>query len=160
MFPVSYYREMRCCSLELTNDQRDCMMKGQIIAMTNTSDLTMCSTSVTPEHRQRERSVYCHQGKTICRTKFLFIHNIGYSIYKALRRRRRYQATKRTTRTKCTTIASPVKRVPRALRARTREEEKMLRERAGFIVSLRTFRFTRFSVYVNLYVYIIIIMIT
>ena len=86
LFPVSYYGEMRCCSLELTKDQRDCMMKGQILAMTNTSELTKHSTSVLVKDRRRERSSYCHQGKTICRTTFLFLHNIGYFTFKALRR--------------------------------------------------------------------------
>ena len=86
LFSVSYYREMRCSSLEMTKDQRDCVMKGQISAMTSTSELTRHSTSVTPEHRQRERSCYVHQGLTICRTTFLFLHAVGKSTFKALRR--------------------------------------------------------------------------
>ena len=86
LFPVSYYRDMRCSSLELSKVERDCVMKGQILAMTNTSELTKHTTPATPEHRQRERSYYVHQGRTICRNTFLFLHAVGKSTFKALRR--------------------------------------------------------------------------
>ena len=86
LLSVSYYREMRCSSLEMTKDQRDCVMKGQIMAMTSTSELTRHSTTVTPENRQRERSCYVHQRLTICRSTFLFLHAVGKSTFKALRR--------------------------------------------------------------------------
>ena len=85
-FSVSHYRDMRTWCAELTKDQRDCMVKGQLLAMTSATSLTKHSTTNHQEARKREHSYYYHQGLQICRATFLFLHSIHHYTFKALRR--------------------------------------------------------------------------
>ena len=88
LFQVEEYEAMRCWCAELSKEQKDCVLKGQIIAMTNTSQLTVHTTSHRhkSEERNRERTSYSHRGLTVCRTTFLFLHDTSLKVFKALRR--------------------------------------------------------------------------
>lgn len=83
-FPVEHYRNMRDWCAELTKEQREMVLKGQIMAMTSTTATTTYRHQ--PHQRQREHTTYRHQGLEICRTTFLFLHNTGLSTFKAIRR--------------------------------------------------------------------------
>ena len=78
---------MRCWMTDLTREERDCVLKGQVMAMTDLSPGT--SNCKHRQHeRQREHTTYYHQGLRVCCTTFAFLYNTCTSIkvLKAIRR--------------------------------------------------------------------------
>lgn len=64
LFAKEHYKAIQCCCLELSKDQKDCVMKGQILAMTNTSQFTLHTTAYQHrnQERRREHMTYSHRG--------------------------------------------------------------------------------------------------
>ena len=78
---LEHFRSMRCQMAELTHDELDLVVLGQVMAG--------CFSGETSSHRGQERgksyTVFYHQGVRICQKTFLFLHGIGYSGFKAIK---------------------------------------------------------------------------
>ena len=87
-FQPEHYHEMRCWCSELTKQEKDLMIKGQLMAMTNTSKITKHSTTHQHSYQERvqQRTYYLRQGLSVCESTFRFLHCLGRSVYKAIRR--------------------------------------------------------------------------
>ena len=88
-FSVDYIRETRLSFKDLTREQLDLILMGQLIATTNTSTITK-ERRHQPQMRKHGYSTgHFHQGNAICVEMFRFIHGIGEkrlrNISKALR---------------------------------------------------------------------------
>ena len=68
---------MREDCVQLSKEEKDILLMGQIMAMSNTSLLTKHSTNHrhTEHERKRSRAAYFHQGKRVCLRTFLFLHH-------------------------------------------------------------------------------------
>ena len=77
---VAHYRSVRCQMLELTHDELDLVVMGQVMAG--------CFSGETSLHRGQERgktyTMFHHNGMRICQKTFLFLHTIGYGRFKAI----------------------------------------------------------------------------
>jgi len=69
---------VRCQVAELTHDELDLVVMGQVMAG--------CFAGETSSHRGQERgksyTVFYHQGVKVCQKTFLFLHGIGYKAIK------------------------------------------------------------------------------
>ena len=78
---LEHFRSVRCQMAELTNDELDLVVMGQVMAG--------CFTGEISSHRGQERgksyTVFYHQGVKICQKTFLFLHAIGYGRFKAIK---------------------------------------------------------------------------
>ena len=78
---VEQYRSVRCQMLELTHDELDLVVMGQVMAG--------CFSGETSSHRGQERgksyTIFHHNGKRICQKTFLFLHTMGYGRFKAIK---------------------------------------------------------------------------
>ena len=76
---VDHFRSVRCEMAELTHDELDLVVMGQVMAG--------CFRAETFRKQERSRSftVFHHNGKRICQKTFLFLHTIGYWRFKALK---------------------------------------------------------------------------
>ena len=75
-FSRDHYATMREDCAQLTREEKDILIMGQIMAMSNTSTLTRHSSHHrhTPQERKRSRAAYFHQGNRVCLRTFLFLH--------------------------------------------------------------------------------------
>lgn len=87
-FSFAHYHEMRCSCAELTREQKDLVIKAQVLALTNTSINTIHSTEHrhSEKERQREHTAYLHQEQRICYRTFLFLHGIGKFAFTAIKK--------------------------------------------------------------------------
>ena len=78
---LEHFRSVRCQMAELTNNELDLVVMGQVMAG--------CFTGERSSHREQERgksyTVFYHQGIKICQKTFLFLHAIGYGRFKAIK---------------------------------------------------------------------------
>ena len=76
-FSRDYYATMREDCAQLTREEKDVLIMGQIMAMSNTSPLTKHSSHHrhTSQERKRPRAAYYHQGKRVCLCTFLFLYH-------------------------------------------------------------------------------------
>ena len=88
-FSVDYLRETRLSFKDLTREQLDLILMGQLIATTNTSTITKESRHQPQMRKHGYSTGHFHQGNAICAEMFRFIHGIGEkrlrNISKALR---------------------------------------------------------------------------
>ena len=86
-FTQEHYEQVRSWCASLSRPELDMLLMGQIMSLTNTSELSVHSTSYRHKEQERARSrmTYYHQGLKVCRSTFLFLHGIGIKMYKALR---------------------------------------------------------------------------
>ena len=79
LFPVEHFRSVRSQMAELSHDEFDLVVMGQIMAG--------CFSSETSAHRDQERgktyTLFHHNGKRVCQKTFLFFHRVGYWAVKA-----------------------------------------------------------------------------
>ena len=77
---VEHYRSVRCQMLELTHDELDLVVMGQVMAS--------CFSGGTSSHRRLERgksyTMFHHNGMRICQKTFLFLHTMGFGRFKAI----------------------------------------------------------------------------
>ena len=75
---VEHFRSVRCQMLELTHDELDLVVMGQVLAG--------CFSGERSLHRGQQRgksyTTFSHQGQRICRKTFLFLHTMGYWRFK------------------------------------------------------------------------------
>ena len=88
LFSADHYRELRCWCSEMTRGEKDLVIKAQVMALTDTSTSTRHSLEHRHQHqeRQKQHASYLHQGRRVCRPTFLFLHGIGKSAFKAIKK--------------------------------------------------------------------------
>lgn len=74
-----HYRSLRCQMSELTNDELDLVVIGQVMAG------SFQASTFRNIDRSRSYTMFLHCGETICQKTFLFFHTIGYSRFKAIK---------------------------------------------------------------------------
>ena len=77
-FSAEYVKKMRLSCMELTREQLDMFLMGQLTAFTNNSTTVVVESRHRPDERQRGYANFFHQGKSICATTFKFLHGIGH----------------------------------------------------------------------------------
>ena len=87
--PKQHYNERRCWCAELSQQEKNLVIKVQLISMSNT-DTTSRHASAhrhsDTQPREREYTTYLHQGLHVCRKMFLFLHNTRSRAIKNIRR--------------------------------------------------------------------------
>ena len=77
-FTSSYVLSARTACFELSRNELDMVLLGQLMACTNQSEGVM---DVAGKHNAAERkrtyTTYLHQGKQICSLMFRFLHAVG-----------------------------------------------------------------------------------
>ena len=78
---LEHFQSVRCQMAELTNDELDLVVMGQVMAGYFTGKIS--------SHHGQERgkfyTVFYHQGVKICQKTFLFLHTISYGRFKAIK---------------------------------------------------------------------------
>ena len=76
---VDHLRAVRCQMADLTHDELDLVVMGQVMAG--------CFSSATfrKEERSRSFTIFHHNGARICQKTFLFLHTMGYGRFKAIK---------------------------------------------------------------------------
>ena len=76
---AEHFRSVRCQMAELTHDELDLVVMGQVMAG--------CFSEETFRGQERNRSftVFHHNGTRICQKSFLFLHTMGYSRFMAIK---------------------------------------------------------------------------
>ena len=77
LFPVEHYRSFRSTFAELSHDELDLVVMGQVMAHTFQSATLLGHHSYSPTDRKITCTHFYHQGYRVCRRTFLFIHTIG-----------------------------------------------------------------------------------
>ena len=88
-FREDHYREMRGQCTELSHEEKDLVIKAQLIASTNCDETTKHESVYRHNHsqpREREYTTYRHCGLPVCRETFLFLHCLGSRAFKNIRR--------------------------------------------------------------------------
>ena len=76
---VDHFRSVRCQMADLTHDELDLVVMGQVMAGCFSAD------TFRKQERSRSFTVFHHNGKRICQKTFLFLHTMGYSRFKAIK---------------------------------------------------------------------------
>ena len=78
-FLIDYVKNTRLAFMDLSSTELDLLVMGQLLATTNTTNLTIHSLDWRhqTEVRQKRYSNHYHQGNTICAVVFRFLHGIG-----------------------------------------------------------------------------------
>ena len=72
-FTEEHYLSLRCAFSEMTHDELDLFIMGQIMATCHQSPHSD-SADKTEKHNVMH---FYHQGKRVCQQTFLFLHNVG-----------------------------------------------------------------------------------
>ncbi len=73
---VDHYHTVRCQMQDLTHDELDLVVMGQIMAGCTDPSLS---------GKRLSHTTFFHCGKRICLKTFLFLHSIGYTRYKNIK---------------------------------------------------------------------------
>ena len=86
-FSREHYQASRANAAELSWNELNMAVMGQVMALTCCDPLTMNSAIYrhTPRERQRAITLFHHQGHRVCRTTFLVLHGIGEYRFKAIK---------------------------------------------------------------------------
>lgn len=76
-FSKEHIQSMRAQCLQLSRNELDMVLLGQLIASTNTSDKVVQESRHLEKERERTYSTYNHAGKPVCAKTFLFLHTVG-----------------------------------------------------------------------------------
>ena len=85
-FLVDHFTAVRASCSELTRSELDMAIMGQLMAGMNNDQTTNTSSSHKATNRQRASLSLYHQGKPICEKVFCFLHGIGETRYKNLKK--------------------------------------------------------------------------
>ena len=75
LFSLEHYIELRAQASFLTHDELDLVLMGSIMSTIMTNDVAWCRHK--PTKRSRIRQHYMHNGHTVCKTTFMFLHGVG-----------------------------------------------------------------------------------
>ena len=76
-FSLAHVTEVRASCFELTKDELDMVILGQVMAGMNLSDSVVVESRHRRTDRERPAKTHSHQGKAICTSMFRFLHTIG-----------------------------------------------------------------------------------
>ena len=81
---VDHFHSVRCQMAEMTHDELDLVVMGQVMAGYFSAG---CFSAETFRQQERTRSftIFHHNGIRICQKTFLFLHAMGYSHFKAIK---------------------------------------------------------------------------
>ena len=85
-FPFEHVLEVRASCSELTRSELDMVVMGQLMAGMNSDPTTKPGSRHTVKDRWRASSSFYHQGKPVCERMFRFIHTIGETRFKNLKK--------------------------------------------------------------------------
>ena len=85
-FLVDHALAVRASCSELTRSEPDMVIMGQLMAGMNNDQTTNPSSRNKGTNRQRASFSFYHQGKPICEKVFRFLHGIGETRYKNLKK--------------------------------------------------------------------------
>lgn len=75
-FSIDHVQQVRASCLELTHNELDMAILGQLAATTHTSDkVVQCHHAV--RDRKRSYTTHYHQGLQVCSNMFRFLHTVG-----------------------------------------------------------------------------------
>ena len=74
------YKNVRSQMIELTHDELDLVVLSKLMMSTSSSESNHKN-----KERQRSHTAFYHGGNHICLNTFIFLHNIGYWRFKALK---------------------------------------------------------------------------
>lgn len=78
LFTPQYYQEIRDSCAEMTRGEPDCIIMGQIMALTSSDETTRPDAHRHPgKQRQQVKTNYYHKGYPICWKTFTYLHGIG-----------------------------------------------------------------------------------
>lgn len=86
LFSVSYYQSLRDTLSEMTHDELDLLVMGQVMAHTVQTKHVQCHHGASPAERKLIHCQFFHLGHHVCQTTFLFLHTIGTKRFKNLKR--------------------------------------------------------------------------
>ena len=75
LFSLEHYIELRAQASFLTHDELDLVLMGSIMSTIMTDDIAWRRHK--PAKRSRIRQHYMHNGHTVCKTTFMFMHGVG-----------------------------------------------------------------------------------
>ena len=81
-FSQAHVSDVRLQCFQLTHQEQDMMVFGQLLAHADNSEATTAEQRHPSRKRSRMHSFYYHQGKPICLKTFLFMHTIGMKRFK------------------------------------------------------------------------------
>ena len=76
---VNHYRSVRCQMADLTHDELDLVVMGQVMAG------CFLMETFRKQERSRPLTIFHHNGARICQKTFLFLHTMGYGRFKAIK---------------------------------------------------------------------------
>lgn len=86
LFPVEHYQSMRSTFTEMSHDELDLIVMGQIMAHCYQSATLQGHHSSSPEVRKTTYGQFYHLGHRVCQQTFLFLHNIGLKRFKNIKK--------------------------------------------------------------------------
>ena len=76
-FSLSYIRDMRAQCYELSHNELDLVLLGQLVASTNTSEMVVVDSGHLGKERKKAYRTFHHAGKIVCGKTLRFLHTIG-----------------------------------------------------------------------------------
>lgn len=87
LFPVEHYQSLRATFAEMSHDELDLFVMGQIMAHCyQSTTLQGHHSSSASEQRKITYNHFYHQGHRVCQRTFLFLHNVGLKRFKNIKR--------------------------------------------------------------------------
>ena len=86
LFPVEYYQSLRATFAEMSHDELDLVVMGQIMAHCYQSSTLHGHHSSTPEERKSTYNQFYHHSQRVCQRTFLFLRNIGLKRFKNMKK--------------------------------------------------------------------------
>ena len=86
LFPIEHYLSLRASFSEMSHDELDLFVMGQIMAHCYQSSMLHGHHSSTPEERKTTYGQFYHHGQRVCQRTFLFLHNIGIKRFKLIKK--------------------------------------------------------------------------
>lgn len=88
LFPVEHYKSLRAAFSEMSHDELDLFVMGQIMAHCYQSTTLQGhhTSSTSSEERKTTYGQFYHQGQRVCQRTFLFLHNISLKRFKNVKK--------------------------------------------------------------------------
>ena len=86
LFPVEHYQSLRATFAEMSHDELDLFVMGQIMAHCYQSTTLQGHHCTSPEERKGTYGQFYHYGQRVCQRTFLFLHNIGIKRFKNIKK--------------------------------------------------------------------------
>ena len=86
-FAAEHYQTIRASAAELTWNELNMVLLGQVMALTSCDSQTLNSSvhRHAPKERERSTTAFHHHGHRVCKTTFRFLHGVGHHRLKAVK---------------------------------------------------------------------------